>query len=398
MEILTGYRGTPHITSAQDRFKNQGIVGAESYVFALGGQLAATITSPTQVQIADGILCHQGCVACIEHGNHETLTIQNGTQGMNRVDLIVARYARNSSTNVEAVNLVVVTGTPSSGTPGFPTIYNGDIQAGDSPVDMDLYEIHLNGVTISSIISRKKTVAPIKELDDACAELADEKLDVDGDSRGNIVTYSSGDSSTPTMWTPINVLTSGEYHFSIMEKLSTAVKNLRYIWNLIGSGSFTNVGATIAQAIGNSALNTTASNLSGAVNELEDRTRTRTASFVRDTAATQGGIVTACRVGDTGHIYGYLTGLQANSIGSSFYIGTVNGMSMAAREIWFLGRLRPGTLSPIPGSSGTAPEDVTGYVVALQLETSGRIKIYLPVTLGNRINCLTFQLSFPIGL
>lgn len=381
MEILTGYRGTPHITSAQDRFKNQGIVGAESYVFALGGQLAATITSPTQVQIADGILCHQGCVACIEHGDHETLTIQNGTQGMNRVDLIVARYVRNSSTNVEAVNLVVVTGTPSSGTPGFPTIYNGDIQAGDSPVDMDLYEIHLNGVTISSIISRKKTVAPIKELDDACVQLADDKLDVDGDSRGNIVTYSSGDSSTPTMWTPINVLTSGEYHFSIMEKLSTAVKNLRYIWNLVG----------------NNTLTTTATNLSGAVNELDDRTKTRTASFSRDTYWTQGGSVKAGRVGGNCHVFGYVTGLPAHGTGSQIQIGTLNGFGTVP-EVWFLGRLMPASTSPTPSVSGRTPEEVTGYVVAMKLDTSGKIYVFLPVTLSDRTNCLTFQLSFPIGL
>ena len=43
MEIKTGYRGTPHVTSAQDQAQNQGTYGEESYVLSIGQKMAAEV-------------------------------------------------------------------------------------------------------------------------------------------------------------------------------------------------------------------------------------------------------------------------------------------------------------------------------------------------------------------
>ena len=382
MEILTGYRGTPHITSAQDRFKNQGIVGADSYVFDHGGQFAASITSATEIRIADGILCHQGCVACIEHGNYETLTIANGSQGTYRKDLIVARYTKDSSTNIESMSLVVITGVSTSGTPVTPSYYSGDIQAGDSPVDMPLYEIYLNGISISSITSRKVTVPSIRDLDTLCTDLDDNKLDVTGDSRGNIVTYTSYDSKTPTMYTDFPVMESGETHSYIMSKLSTAVKNLRYIWGLIG----------------NKVLTTTAKDLTGALNELDTRTKSSTKTFTRNSSNTSAAYIVACAKGYNGYLCGYVTGLPASDIGTKIAIGTISGFSNIPRSIDFLGRLKANSTTPEPYKSGSTMEETIGYITPMRISmTDGEVSIWLPVKLTDRINCLTFEISFPFG-
>ena len=171
MNIITGYRGEPHITSAQDRAQNQGSYGTGSYILDVGQQLAAEIVSANEVRIRDGVLSHQGCVGIIEQGAYDSLEIANGSQGMQRIDLIVARYTKNSETNVESLELVVIEGTAAASNPTVPSYNTGDIQAGDSPVDMPLYRVNINGVNISSTTLAATKVQTQAELQTAVSEL-----------------------------------------------------------------------------------------------------------------------------------------------------------------------------------------------------------------------------------
>lgn len=164
MNIITGYRGEPHITSAQDRAGNQGSYGTGSYVLDVGNKLAATISSSNEIRIADGAICHQGCLANIDAGTYDSVSINNGAQGVNRIDLIVARYTKNSKTSVESIDLVVIQGSSVSGTPSAPSYRTGNIQNGDSPVDMPLYQVRLTGVTLSSVTKVFNTVKTQAEL------------------------------------------------------------------------------------------------------------------------------------------------------------------------------------------------------------------------------------------
>lgn len=150
MDIITGYTGTPHITSAQDRDANQGSYGTGSYILGVGNKLSATVVNSNTIRINSGILSHQGCLGSIALGSTEDLTIANGAQGMKRRDLIVCRYTRDSSTGVESLELVVIQGTATSGTPSDPSYNTGNIQSGASPVDFPLYRVSLSGTTAST--------------------------------------------------------------------------------------------------------------------------------------------------------------------------------------------------------------------------------------------------------
>lgn len=165
MNIITGYRGTPHITSSQDRDKNQGAFGVGSYILDVGDKMAADIVSANEVRIRDGVLSMQGCVANIEEGAYDSCEISNGTQGMQRRDLIVARYTKNAETNVEDIQLVVIEGTPASSSPSDPTYNTGNIQAGDSPVDFPLYRVNINGVNISGVTQLAPSLRTQAETD-----------------------------------------------------------------------------------------------------------------------------------------------------------------------------------------------------------------------------------------
>lgn len=165
MNIITGYRGEPHITSAQDRAGNQGSYGTASYVLNVGSKFAATVVSANEIRLADGILSHQGCLAIIETGTYDSVSINNGAQGMNRIDRIVARYTKDSETNVESVELAVIQGTATASTPSAPAYNQGTIATGSTPVDMPLYQVRLTGITVTSCTAEFDTVRTQKEMD-----------------------------------------------------------------------------------------------------------------------------------------------------------------------------------------------------------------------------------------
>lgn len=152
MQIISGYRGEPHITSQQIRNRNIGIFGTTARIVAgIGSEMAATVISANEVQIADGMVTCQGCTAEITRGTSESIPIENGSQGMLRRDLIVVRYTKNSGTGVEDMQLVVIKGTPASSNPQTPSHTTGTIAAGATRVDFPLYQVNLNGISIDSV-------------------------------------------------------------------------------------------------------------------------------------------------------------------------------------------------------------------------------------------------------
>lgn len=151
MEIVTGHRGTPHVTPYKVRDFNIGIVGAEDYVMNGGSELEAQLVSNNRIDIKDGSICMQGTHAVIPKNINDELTIENGMQGEKRIDLIVARYEKVSDSGVESVNTVVLQGTPSKESPIVPGHVVGDIRNGDLKHEMPLYEVELDGINITEV-------------------------------------------------------------------------------------------------------------------------------------------------------------------------------------------------------------------------------------------------------
>lgn len=164
MEIITGYTGKPHVTSEQDRDVNIGVVGEGSYVLRTGMQLAAEVSSNNEIKIRDGVLMHQGCTASIKKNTYDSLTITNGSQGMKRVDLIVARYEKNQDNGIESLDLKVIQGTPAESNPAAPQYTEGDIQAGDYVADMPMYQVIIEGLNITEVKEMFKVIGSNKDL------------------------------------------------------------------------------------------------------------------------------------------------------------------------------------------------------------------------------------------
>lgn len=147
IKIVTGMTGEPHITSDDDRALNLGIFGKDSYVLPVGDMLKLEMVDVNTARISCGDIVMKGCHARIPAGDYEELSIDNGTNGYNRIDLIVAQYERNAG--VESVTLQVIKGTPSTGTPVQPNYTSGSIYWGTAKDCFPLYSITLSGINIS---------------------------------------------------------------------------------------------------------------------------------------------------------------------------------------------------------------------------------------------------------
>lgn len=189
MEIITGYTGKPHVTSEQDRDVNIGVVGEESYVLQTGMQLAAEVSSNNEIKIRDGVLMHQGCTASIKKNTYDSLTIINGSQGMKRIDLIVARYEKNQDNGIESLDLKVIQGTPAESTPTVPEYTEGDIQAGDYVADMPMYQVIIDGLNITEVKKVFEVAPGIDALKKEIAELNSKIITTDS---GTCIKHANG--------------------------------------------------------------------------------------------------------------------------------------------------------------------------------------------------------------
>lgn len=189
MEIITGYTGKPHVTSEQDRDVNIGVVGKGSYVLQTGMQLAAEVSSNNEIKIRDGVLMHQGCTASIKKNTYDSLIIINGSQGMKRIDLIVARYEKNQDNGIESLDLKVIQGTPAESTPTVPEYTEGDIQAGDYVADMPMYQVIIDGLNITEVKKVFEVAPGIDAMKKEIAELNSKIITTDS---GTCIKHANG--------------------------------------------------------------------------------------------------------------------------------------------------------------------------------------------------------------
>lgn len=166
MKIVSGRTGSPHVTSQQFRQMLEGILGQDSYILTSGENLKPELSSNNLLKIRSGMMCHHGCISCVEIGTYDEVTLINGSQGMQRIDLVVNRYTRNADTGVEECEWKVITGTAKASSPAVPAYTTGNLQNGDLVDECPVFEIHYNGINVTEVKSLLSTVGNVAELND----------------------------------------------------------------------------------------------------------------------------------------------------------------------------------------------------------------------------------------
>ena len=177
MKIVTGKTGTPHVTSRQFRGMMEGIIGQDSYIITHGENLEPELVTNNKLKIKSGMMCHHGNISTVEIGTYDEVTIQNGTQGMKRIDLIVNRYSKAEGTGIEENNWVVIQGTPAAEDPVAPEYTEGNLQEGDLVDDCPVFEAHLDGINVTEIVKLLDVSKNMSTLNADLSEL-NSKLDI----------------------------------------------------------------------------------------------------------------------------------------------------------------------------------------------------------------------------
>ena len=149
--LMDGYAGSPHITETQIGLANQAAFGPDDYVLGGGRESEAQVLTNNSIRIFDAVYCIQGRRDVIPASGYTDVTIANGTQGMNRNDIIVRRYKKDESSEIESTEYAVIKGTPNAGEAVDPEVTIGDIRTGATLHEMKLYRVKIKGLNITAV-------------------------------------------------------------------------------------------------------------------------------------------------------------------------------------------------------------------------------------------------------
>lgn len=153
IELVTGYAGQGHVSSADEGRFNAGICGTGKYVLNTGLKFAYTQESNTLIRIGSGDAVDQGRHIIIPQNTVEEVTLQNGAQGRTRIDVIALRYQKDPDTGIETASIVAIRGTDvaSTDTPTAPTLTSGNIFNGAAVDEMALYHVRITDMAIQTV-------------------------------------------------------------------------------------------------------------------------------------------------------------------------------------------------------------------------------------------------------
>lgn len=163
VDLVTGYAGKPHVSAADTGAFNAGIIGSGKYVLNMWENFAYELVSNNEIKIKSGSLVNQGRNINIANKDSETLTIQTGTNGLKRYDIVAMRYQRDEKTQIETATLVLIKGTPAEN-PKDPELQNGNILNNDYIDDYALYRIKMNGILVETVEQLFQILTPLAEI------------------------------------------------------------------------------------------------------------------------------------------------------------------------------------------------------------------------------------------
>lgn len=228
-ELVTGHAGKAHATAEQAAGLNAGILGLDDYVLDVHDKLKITVVSANKVTIGTGELVMQG--RHVSQGTPEDLIVTNGSQGQKRNDLIVCRYAKGSQ-NIESAKLVVVRGTPTTGTPTDPAVNTTSPLDGGTTYDMPLYRIPLDGITIGTPVALFNVLKPMSDVWDSLTQtlITSQYGTVTGVKTGRVAQIN-------VTWKSANTASWGTGNFGIIPEGWRPVADVRGTWSGRDGGS-----------------------------------------------------------------------------------------------------------------------------------------------------------------
>ncbi len=144
MNLVTGYRGSAHVTVNDMAAMNRAIFGDGAIVINTGNLFAASVTDDG-LSIADGEAIIQGHHVRIGPGDTEEIELDHCTSGNYRKDYIVIEIER-GSTGIDSGSIVQVIGTAvTTNSATLPSLQQDTITSGGTKYQLALYTLTWTG-------------------------------------------------------------------------------------------------------------------------------------------------------------------------------------------------------------------------------------------------------------
>lgn len=150
--IYTPDSVAPHIYAEDDAQIHRALIGSSGITLA-DNQLACTIVNDNKVRLASGLYSMQGYMIAVQAGTTEDLTVDSGSAGAYRHDLVIADFVRGGGSTADAFEFKIVKGTnaTSASAATDPSLVQDDLTTGGSHRQEILYRLIINGTEISTV-------------------------------------------------------------------------------------------------------------------------------------------------------------------------------------------------------------------------------------------------------
>lgn len=150
--IYTPSGTTPHIYAEDDAQVHRALIGGSGITLA-DNQLACTKVNDNAVRLASGVYSIQGYLLSVQGGTVADFTVDSGSAGAYRHDLLVAEFTRGGGAVADNLVFRVIKGTnaTSAGAAADPELAQDDLATGGSRRQEALYRLIISGTDLASI-------------------------------------------------------------------------------------------------------------------------------------------------------------------------------------------------------------------------------------------------------
>ncbi|MGN0252300.1 MAG: hypothetical protein ACI4EH_13200 [Oliverpabstia sp.] len=153
-------------SAQQDADLHAGIIGSSAIVLPVGSKCKAEIMSSNKVRVYDGEFISQGRRFNQPYGESADFTLENGSQGTVRYDIIGLKFSRDSE-GKEACETFVHKNVGASG-----TVYEDDIREGATSSYVSMYRIKIDGINIDSVTPLFVVIDTVAEMTEVLTKIS----------------------------------------------------------------------------------------------------------------------------------------------------------------------------------------------------------------------------------
>ncbi len=142
----------PHIYAEDDAQIHRALIGSSGITLA-DNQLACTVVNDNTVRLDSGLYSMQGYMIAVQSGTTQDLTVDSGSAGAYRHDLVVADFVRGGGATADAFIFTVIKGTNATSASGAtdPALTQDNLITGGSHRQEALYRIVISGTEITGV-------------------------------------------------------------------------------------------------------------------------------------------------------------------------------------------------------------------------------------------------------